>query len=48
MVIVVTHDLDEAIYFQGNIFVFGGEPTLVKGKFDATIIENKEKIIKLM
>ena len=48
MVIVVTHDLDEAIYFQGNIFVFGGEPALVKGKFDANIIENKENIINLM
>lgn len=48
MVIVVTHDLDEAIYFQGNIFVFGGEPVRIKGKFDTSIIKNKESIIELM
>lgn len=48
MVIVVTHDLDEAIYFQGNIFVFGGEPVNIKGKFDANIVKDKESLIELM
>ena len=30
MVILVTHDLDEAIYFQGNIIVFGNKPVANK------------------
>lgn len=48
MVIVVTHDLDEAIYFQGNIFVFGGEPVKIRGKFDASMIKKKESIVELI
>lgn len=48
MVIIVTHDLDEAIYFKGNIFVFGGQPVKIRGKFDANIIKNKDNIINLI
>ena len=34
MVILVTHDLDEAIYFQGNIIVFNNKPVEIKGIFN--------------
>ena len=34
MVILVTHDLDEAIYFQGNIIVFNNKPVEITGIFN--------------
>lgn len=48
MVIMVTHDLDEAVYFKGNIYVFGGKPVKVKGLFNNNLDENKKKIINVM
>lgn len=48
MVIMVTHDLDEALYFNGNIYVFGGRPVKINGKFDNNLNENKNKIISVM
>lgn len=48
MVIFVTHDVDEAIYMEGKIFVLGGSPFKVKGLFEEELEDNKEKIIKLI
>ncbi|MBS5982110.1 ABC transporter ATP-binding protein [Clostridium butyricum] len=48
MVILVTHDLDEAIYFKGNIIVFGGRPVCVKGIFRSDLQNEKKKIMKLL
>lgn len=48
MVILVTHDLDEAIYFQGNIIVLGGRPVRVKGTFMNNLEEQKKIILGLI
>lgn len=48
MVILVTHDLDEAIYFDGNIFVFGNKPVVVKAEFKENLNENRDNILKLI
>lgn len=48
MVIMVTHDLDEAIYFQGNIVVLGGRPVQVKGIFDDNLEKYKDIILDLI
>lgn len=48
IVILVTHDVDEAIYFQGNIIVFGNKPVKVKGIFNNNLKENKDKILSLI
>lgn len=48
MVIFVTHDVDEAIFMEGNIYVLGGRPFEIKGVFKEQLEENKEKIIKLI
>jgi len=48
MVIFVTHDVDEAIYMEGNIFVLGGEPYEIRGVFTENLLELKEEIIKLI
>lgn len=48
MVIFVTHDVDEAIYMNGNIYVLGGRPFYVKGVFTEKLYENKNKILTLI
>jgi len=45
MVILVTHDLDEAIYFRGNILVFGNKPVEVKGIFNKDLEKCKNEIL---
>lgn len=45
MVILVTHDLDEAIYFQGNIIVFSNKPVEVKGIFNKDLEKCKNEIL---
>lgn len=48
MVILVTHDLDEAIYFQGNILVFSNKPVEVKGTFNKDLEKCKNEILNEM
>lgn len=48
MVILVTHDLDEAIYFQGNIIVLGGRPVRVRGTFINNLEKQKNIILDLI
>lgn len=48
MVILVTHDLDEAIYFKGNIIVLGGRPVSVKGVFKSDLENKKNTIMNLL
>lgn len=48
MVILVTHDLDEAIYFQGNIIVFGQRPVNIKGIFKNDLESQKTRILDLI
>lgn len=48
MVILVTHDLDEAIYFQGNIFVFSNKPVIIAGQFSSDLENCKEEILKII
>lgn len=48
MVILVTHDLDEAIYFQGNIIVFSNKPVEINGIFNKDIDKCKNEILKIM
>ncbi|WP_160685213.1 ABC transporter ATP-binding protein [Clostridium sp. C2-6-12] len=45
MVILVTHDLDEAIYFQGNIIVFSNKPVEIKGVFNKNLDKCKNEIL---
>lgn len=48
MVILVTHDLDEAIYFQGNIIVFNNKPVQVKGIFSENLDKCKTQILSMI
>lgn len=48
MVIFVTHDIDEAIYMEGKIYILGGKPFNIKGVFTKNLLKLKEEIIKLM
>jgi len=48
MVILVTHDLDEAIYFQGNIIVFSNKPVQIKGIFNKDLNKCKNEILEIM
>ena len=48
MVILVTHDLDEAIYFQGNIIVFSNKPVQIKGIFNKYLDRCKDEILKII
>ena len=48
MVILVTHDLDEAIYFQGNIIVFGDKPVKIRGMFNQDLDKYKNEILKIL
>jgi len=48
MVILVTHDLDEAIYFQGNIIVFGDKPVKIRGMFNQDLDKYKNEILEIL
>ena len=48
MVILVTNDLDEAIYFQGNIIVFGNKPVQIKGIFNKDLDKCKNEILEII
>ena len=48
MVILVTHDLDEAIYFQGNIFVFKNKPVEIAGVFNSNLENYQNEILKVL
>lgn len=47
-VIFVTHDVDEAIFFNDNIYVLGESPVKIKGVFKENLYDNRENIIKLI
>lgn len=48
MVILVTHDLDEAIYFRGNIIVFNNRPVKIAGTFIENLDKCKEEILNII
>ncbi|EHI98273.1 Sulfate-transporting ATPase [Clostridium sp. DL-VIII] len=48
MVILVTHDLDEAIYFRGNVFVLKNKPAEIAGVFNENLDKCKDKILEIM
>ena len=48
MVILVTHDLDEAIYFRGNIIVFNNKPVEIVGIFNENLEKCKENILRII
>ncbi|WP_244835476.1 ABC transporter ATP-binding protein [Clostridium sp. BJN0001] len=48
IIIMVTHDVDEAIAFNGNIIIFGDRPVKVKKIFTQNLKEHKKEIIKLI
>lgn len=48
LVIFVTHDVDEAIFMDGVIYVLGGKPYNIKGIFNKNLLESKQEIIKLI
>lgn len=48
MVILVTHDLEEAIYFEGKIIVFGDRPVRIQEIFENNLKENKNKILEMI
>ena len=48
LVIFVTHDVDEAIFMNGVIYVLGGKPFNIKGIFKKNLLESKQEIIKLI
>ena len=48
MVILVTHDLEEAIYFQGNIIVFKNKPVKIAGIFNKNLEQCKNEILEMI
>ena len=48
LVILVTHDLDEAIYFEGRIFVFGSKPVKVIKAFEKITQNTRSEILNLI
>lgn len=48
IVVLVTHDLDEAVYFNGKIFIFGGRPVCTKGIFANELEKNKKIMLDLI
>ncbi|WP_194190044.1 ABC transporter ATP-binding protein [Clostridium chrysemydis] len=48
IIIFVTHDLDECIFFEGRVFVLGGNPLKIKGTFEGDLAKEKETIIDLL
>lgn len=47
-VIFVTHDIDEALFLADKIFILGGNPVTIKGRFDNLKDIKKENIINLI
>ena len=48
IVVFVTHDVDECVYFMGKVIVVSGSPLEIKGVFDSELYKHKEKIIDLL
>jgi len=48
MVLLVTHDLDEAIYFRGNIIVFNNKPVEIAGIFNLDLKNCKDRILEII
>ncbi|MGN0143367.1 MAG: ABC transporter ATP-binding protein [Clostridium sp.] len=48
MVILVTHDLEEALYFKGNVIVLGQRPVKVKAVFKEKLENHKDEILNLI
>ncbi|NME83876.1 ABC transporter ATP-binding protein [Clostridium sp. SM-530-WT-3G] len=48
LVILATHDIDEAIYFNGRIFLFGNSPVKVLKVFEEELQKAKNEIISFM
>lgn len=48
IVVFVTHDVDECIYFQGKIIVLGESPLKIKGVFTEELQRYKKNIINLL
>lgn len=48
MVIFVTHDVDEAIFMNGVIYVLGGKPFNIKEIFNDNLESSKKRIIDLI
>lgn len=48
MVILVTHDLDEAIYFNGKIIVLKNRPVEIAGVFQEELEKCKSEILNLI
>lgn len=48
LVILVTHDLEEAVYFNGRIFVFGSKPVKVLKTFETNLQNDKTEILDLI
>ncbi|ASW44356.1 ATP-binding cassette domain-containing protein [Clostridium isatidis] len=48
IILFVTHDVDEAIFFNGTVYVLGGRPFVIKGIFKDNLEKYKEDIIKLI
>ena len=48
LVILVTHDLEEAVYFNGRIFVFGSKPVKVLKTFETNLQNAKSEILELI
>lgn len=48
LVILVTHDLEEAVYFNGRIFVFGSKPVKVLKTFETNLQNAKTEILDLI
>lgn len=47
-IILVTHDIDEALYLADKIYVLGGSPTKVKSVLDNSIEIKKDYLISLI
>ena len=48
LVILVTHDLEEAVYFNGRIFVFGSKPAKLLKTFETNLQNSKNEILDLI
>lgn len=48
IVVFVTHDVDECIYFMGKVIVVSGTPLSIKGVFNENLEKHKEEIISLL
>lgn len=45
LIIFVTHDLEEAIFLEGKVYVFGGSPLKVNGVFKENLSNKKKEIL---